>query len=99
MGFVFFNIPLGGFMKNEYSKGSNTQGNYNKGYQAATNKSDSTNRNPNAPTQGGFSTPGGGNFGQKDKSNPSKNPQSTNRQPNNTWGTGSINKTDKDSHR
>ncbi len=70
-------------MKNEYSKGKN--------YQAATNKPDT--RNPNAPTQGGFSTPGGGQ-GQT-KNNP-KNPQ-TNRptQPNKSgWGTGSINNDD-----
>ncbi|MCD6039004.1 MAG: hypothetical protein K0S27_404 [Gammaproteobacteria bacterium] len=81
-------------MKNEY------QG--NKGYQAAGNKADNY-RNPNAPTQGGFSTPGGG-AQQKDKNKAPqlKNPQSNRpnpHQPNNAWGTGSINKTDKDSRK
>jgi len=87
-------------MKNEYSKGKDLQGNKGNSYQAATNKSDNNYRNPNAPTQGGFSTPGGGNLGQhqKDKNQTTKNPQA-NKQPNNAWGTGSINKTDKDSHR
>lgn len=88
-------------MKNEYGKGKDLQGNKSNSYQAATNKSDNNYRNPNAPTQGGFSTPGGGNPGQhqKDKTTQAtKNPQ-PNKQPNNAWGTGSINKNDKDSHR
>jgi hypothetical protein len=101
MVFVFFNFLDGGFMKNEYgkeneySKGKNYQGyqgEKNKGYQAGANKPDNNYRNPNAPTQGGFSTPGGGQ-GQLNKT---KNPQGN--KPNQPkWGTGSINdKSDKD---
>lgn len=80
--------------ENEYGKGKDYQG---KTYQAASNKE---NRNPNAPTQGGFSTPGG-SHGQplKDKTkNPQANrPTQTNQ---NTWGKGSIGqKSDQDKNR
>jgi hypothetical protein len=86
-------------MKNEYGK--DYQSNKGRSYQAAPNKSDNTYRNPNAPTQGGFSTPGGGTQGQyqgqypKEKAPQQKNPQN---KSNNTWGTGSL-KNDKDSRK
>ena len=65
------------FMKNEYGKDK-------KGYQAKGNE----NRNPNTPTQGGFSTPGGG---QGQNLNKGKQQPQTNKPAQNTWGTGSIN--------
>jgi hypothetical protein len=84
------------FMKDQssYSKDNS--------YQATNvNKTDNNLRNPNAPTQGGYSTPGTGSSGPypKDKNQTPANKQ----QPSNQWGTGSINKkdkpSDKDSHR
>lgn len=70
-------------MKNNYGKDNQ------KSYQASPNKPDT--RNPNAPTQGGFSTPGGGQG--KNLNDKTKHPQSKDQtQKTNNWGTGSIDK-------
>lgn len=75
-------------MKNNYGKDTNTK------YQAAgANKE---NRNPNAPTQGGF--PKGGDQGKNLNTDKSKTqqPKQPGQGQQNTWGTGSINDKNKD---
>ena len=79
-------------MKNEYGK-KDYQG---KGYQATGGKE---NRNPNAPTQGGFSKTGG-DLGQNQKNKFQQGNKPTTPGQSNTWGTGSINtNTDKNKDR
>ena len=76
-------------MKNEYGK-KDYQKDYQKGYQASQNKTGNP-KQPNTPTQGGFSTPGGGQgLGKQPQKQPQQPYNKNQTQTNNTWGTGSI---------
>ncbi|MCE3238104.1 MAG: hypothetical protein K0R24_1085 [Gammaproteobacteria bacterium] len=57
---------------------------------ANLNKTDNTNRKPNAPTQGGFSNPGAGTGGNPNQQRP--NQQQPHRPNQSSWGKDSINK-------
>ena len=58
-------------------------------HMANLNKTDNTNRKPNAPTQGGFSNPGAGTGGTH---NQRPNQQQPNKPTQSPWGKDSINK-------
>ena len=72
---------------NQYGKDQYGNKNYQgkEKYQAGSNPKTGTDTTKKAPTQGGYSTPGGGGFN-KDNLDKSK----TNQPGQNQWGTGSI---------